>query len=186
MSAADETVHTDNGVTVIGAGNLASDMAPAASTAYARNVCAVLAELVRDGAVHVDLSDEVQAGIVVTHAGHRTKQPPGAPELTTTKAEPASPNGTAEEASPDRTAEQAGPNGTAEPAGSTDSTAQPASPNGTAGPAGSTDGTAGPAGPNGTAVAAGDGTTGDAISPDGAAAGVREHDTSDEAEGGHE
>ncbi|BCJ27526.1 Re/Si-specific NAD(P)(+) transhydrogenase subunit alpha [Actinocatenispora sera] len=72
VSVPDATIRTDNGVTVIGAGHLASDMAPAASTAYARNVSAVLAVLVSDGAVHVDLDDEIQAGIVITHAGERT------------------------------------------------------------------------------------------------------------------
>jgi NAD(P) transhydrogenase subunit alpha len=72
VSVPDATIRTDNGVTVIGTGHLASDMAPAASTAYARNVSAVLAVLVSDGAVHVDLDDEIQAGIVITHAGERT------------------------------------------------------------------------------------------------------------------
>lgn len=58
-----------NGVTVIGADDLPSRMAPAASTAYARNVVAVLAELVHDGELAIDLTDDVQAGVVVTHEG---------------------------------------------------------------------------------------------------------------------
>ena len=45
-SVPDETVVTGNGVTVIGAGNLASETAPAASTAYARNIAALLAHLI--------------------------------------------------------------------------------------------------------------------------------------------
>jgi len=57
------------GVVVIGAGNLPSRMAPAASTAYARTVTALLAHLVKDGEVVVDTTDEIQAAIVVTHAG---------------------------------------------------------------------------------------------------------------------
>jgi proton-translocating NAD(P)+ transhydrogenase subunit alpha len=58
-----------SGVVVIGAGNLPSRMAPAASTAYARTVTALLAHLARDGEIVVDTTDEIQAAIVVTHAG---------------------------------------------------------------------------------------------------------------------
>jgi H+-translocating NAD(P) transhydrogenase subunit alpha len=57
------------GVTVIGAGNLPSEMAPAASTAYAKNMVALLGLLVKDGALAIDRGDDVQAGIVVTHDG---------------------------------------------------------------------------------------------------------------------
>jgi NAD(P) transhydrogenase subunit alpha len=63
------TVVTDGGVTVVGAGNLASAVPRAASSAYSRNVVALLAYLVRDGALALDLDDEVQAGLVVTHGG---------------------------------------------------------------------------------------------------------------------
>src|SRR5262249_29871355 len=58
-----------DGVTLIGAGNLPSAMAPGASTAYARNIAALLAELVRDGDVTVDLTDEIMAAVVVSSAG---------------------------------------------------------------------------------------------------------------------
>ncbi|MGP3967428.1 NAD(P) transhydrogenase subunit alpha [Streptomyces sp. 6N223] len=68
-SLPDHTEVTDGGVTVIGAGNLPSAMATAASTAYARNVTAALTHLLREGALHIDLDDEIQAAIVVTHAG---------------------------------------------------------------------------------------------------------------------
>jgi NAD(P) transhydrogenase subunit alpha len=54
---------------VVGAGNLPSQVPRAASAAYSRNVTALLAMLVRDGVLHIDLQDEVQAGVVVTHAG---------------------------------------------------------------------------------------------------------------------
>ena len=60
---------TDRGVTVIGAGNLPSSVPEAASTAYARNLCALLPVLLADGAIRVDLADEIQAGVVVTHDG---------------------------------------------------------------------------------------------------------------------
>ena len=59
----------DNGVTVLAAGDLPSRMAPAASTAYARNIVALLTQLVHDGTLTIDLTDEIQAGVVITHAG---------------------------------------------------------------------------------------------------------------------
>ena len=63
-----ETV-TENGVTVIGAGALAATVPTAASAAFARNVSALLLHLVADGALAIDLSDEIQAGVVITHEG---------------------------------------------------------------------------------------------------------------------
>ncbi|MDT7538144.1 MAG: H+-translocating transhydrogenase subunit alpha [Actinomycetota bacterium] len=68
-SIPDLTVVTERGVTIIGAGNLPSRVPRASSTAYARNLTALLGLLVRDGALHVDLQDEVLAGLVITHDG---------------------------------------------------------------------------------------------------------------------
>jgi NAD(P) transhydrogenase subunit alpha len=68
-SEPEQAVVRDNGVTVIGAGNLPASMATAASTAYARNLNALLAHLVRDGVPHIDPADEIQAGVVITHQG---------------------------------------------------------------------------------------------------------------------
>jgi H+-translocating NAD(P) transhydrogenase subunit alpha len=69
-----ETVVTENGVTVIGAGNLPSTMPAAASSMYARNVSALLLYLVKGSepnppALVVDLSDDLQQGVVITHEG---------------------------------------------------------------------------------------------------------------------
>ncbi|HZE41429.1 MAG TPA: NAD(P) transhydrogenase subunit alpha [Stackebrandtia sp.] len=64
-----ETLEVAGGVTVIGAGNLASDMAPAASTAYARNLSALLRHLAPDGPPRIDPDDEIAAGVVITHGG---------------------------------------------------------------------------------------------------------------------
>ena len=64
-----ETVVTENGVTVIGAGNLPSTMPAAASAMYARNVSALLLYLVKEGSLAVDLSDDLQRGVVITHEG---------------------------------------------------------------------------------------------------------------------
>jgi H+-translocating NAD(P) transhydrogenase subunit alpha len=68
-SAPDETVVTGNGVTIIGAQNLPSTVPTAASSAYSRNMSALLLHMVRDGALVIDTSDEIQAGVVVTHDG---------------------------------------------------------------------------------------------------------------------
>ncbi len=54
-----KTVVTANGVTIIGAGTIAAQMAPAASDAFARNVQAVLAAITVDGAITVDPADDV-------------------------------------------------------------------------------------------------------------------------------
>jgi len=68
-SVADQTVMTENGARIIGAGDLPAQMPTAASTAYSHNVAALLAELIRDGALRIDPADEIQAGVVVTHQG---------------------------------------------------------------------------------------------------------------------
>jgi proton-translocating NAD(P)+ transhydrogenase subunit alpha len=65
----DRRTVTAEGVTLIGAGNLPSTMPQAASTAYARNLIALLAALMPQGAVALDLGDEIQAAVVVTHGG---------------------------------------------------------------------------------------------------------------------
>jgi NAD(P) transhydrogenase subunit alpha len=65
----DETVVTENGVTLIGAGNLAATVPGAASAAFARNVSSLLLHMVADGALAIDPSDDIQAGVVITHGG---------------------------------------------------------------------------------------------------------------------
>jgi NAD(P) transhydrogenase subunit alpha len=73
VSKPGETFVTDNGVTVIGAGTLPSQMATSASNAYARNITALLLHLVADGALAIDQlitdADEIAAGVVITHDG---------------------------------------------------------------------------------------------------------------------
>jgi NAD(P) transhydrogenase subunit alpha len=64
-----ETVVTDAGVTIIGADNLPASVPSAASAAYSRNISAVLLSMVKDGALAVDLDDEIQAGVVITYDG---------------------------------------------------------------------------------------------------------------------
>jgi H+-translocating NAD(P) transhydrogenase subunit alpha len=68
-SVADQTVMTENGARIIGAGSLPAQVPTAASTAYSHNIAALLAELIRDGALTIDPADEIQAGVVITHQG---------------------------------------------------------------------------------------------------------------------
>ena len=64
-----ETVVTGHGVTIIGAQNLPSTVPTAASNAYSRNISALLLHLTKDGALAIDTSDEIQAGVVITRDG---------------------------------------------------------------------------------------------------------------------
>src|SRR6266851_4958730 len=68
-SVAEQTVVTENGVTLIGAGNLPATVPGAASAAFARNVSSLLLHMVADGALAIDPSDDIQAGVVITHGG---------------------------------------------------------------------------------------------------------------------
>lgn len=60
---------TESGVTVIGAGNLASDLASSSSQMYARNVTALIESLIVGGTVVIDVADELQDAITVAHQG---------------------------------------------------------------------------------------------------------------------
>ena len=73
-SAPGEAVVTANGVTIIGAENLAASVPTAASNAYSRNISALLLHLAGDSAqdareLKIDTTDEIQAGVVVAHGG---------------------------------------------------------------------------------------------------------------------
>jgi H+-translocating NAD(P) transhydrogenase subunit alpha len=64
-----QTTTTDRGVIIVGAANLAGTMPGAASAAYSHNITALVTHLVTDGALLIDLDDEIQAGVVVTNEG---------------------------------------------------------------------------------------------------------------------
>lgn len=68
-SVPDSRVLSGNGVVLIGAGNLASQVPRAASTAYARNISAALELLCPDGELGLDVGDELQAALLITHGG---------------------------------------------------------------------------------------------------------------------
>jgi NAD(P) transhydrogenase subunit alpha len=69
LSQPGETIVTPNGVSVIGADDLPSTMPTSASAAFSRNISALLLHLLVDGQVVINLDDEIQAGVVMTHGG---------------------------------------------------------------------------------------------------------------------
>ncbi|HLM89101.1 MAG TPA: NAD(P) transhydrogenase subunit alpha [Streptosporangiaceae bacterium] len=64
-----ETVVTGNGVRIIGADNLPASVPTASSNAYSRNISALLLHMTSDGALAIDTTDEIQAGVVIAHDG---------------------------------------------------------------------------------------------------------------------
>lgn len=64
-SVPDGRIETENGVVVLGAGNLPAQVPRAASSAWARNVAALLEHLVHDGSVVLDPDDEITAGLLM-------------------------------------------------------------------------------------------------------------------------
>jgi proton-translocating NAD(P)+ transhydrogenase subunit alpha len=68
LTAAGETVVRE-GVTIVGATDLESQVAYHASQMYARNVSNYLLYLVKDGAVKLDLEDEMVRFPLITHGG---------------------------------------------------------------------------------------------------------------------
>jgi len=70
LTAAGETVVSENGVKVISPVNLPSDMATHASQLYAKNIENLLGLLVdEEGNLTLDFDDEIVAGACVTHEG---------------------------------------------------------------------------------------------------------------------
>jgi NAD(P) transhydrogenase subunit alpha len=68
-SAPGQSVVTANGVTIIGATNLPATVPTAASNAFSRNISALLLHMTADGALQIDTTDEIQAGVVITRDG---------------------------------------------------------------------------------------------------------------------
>jgi NAD(P) transhydrogenase subunit alpha len=67
-TVAGQEVHV-GGVRLVGMADAASTMPVDASRLYAKNLTNLLALMVRDGALALDLDDEVLAGTCVTHDG---------------------------------------------------------------------------------------------------------------------
>ena len=68
LSKADETVER-NGVTILAPTNLAATVPVHASQLYSRNLTAFLTLLIKDGALQIDLNDDVLGPSCVTHHG---------------------------------------------------------------------------------------------------------------------
>jgi len=69
LTQAGETVHTDNGVVVVGPTHLASMGCIHSSEMYARNLYNFLSLSIKDGAIALDWEDELVAQTCLTHAG---------------------------------------------------------------------------------------------------------------------
>ena len=78
LTVPDETIVTENGVTVIGTTDFPSRMAAQASTLYANNIRHMLADLTpnKDGVIAHNMDDDVIRGSTVTHQGAITYPPP--------------------------------------------------------------------------------------------------------------
>ncbi|GAD16531.1 NAD(P) transhydrogenase subunit alpha [Lentilactobacillus otakiensis] len=69
-SKPDQTVVTDSGAQLIGAGNLASEMATSASEMFSKNVQAVINDVAdKDAKITIDLADDVMSQLVATDHG---------------------------------------------------------------------------------------------------------------------
>ena len=66
---AGEVVTTRNGVQIVGYTNLPGRIAADASALYAKNLLAFTGLLIKDGALTLDLEDEILKAAVVTHGG---------------------------------------------------------------------------------------------------------------------
>jgi H+-translocating NAD(P) transhydrogenase subunit alpha len=69
LSKAGETVVTDNGVTIFAPENLPATMPAGASAFYARNLSSLLLHMTKEGALEVDLTDEIGGPVTITHGG---------------------------------------------------------------------------------------------------------------------
>lgn len=68
-SKPNEVVTTANGVKIVGWTNMPGRIAADASALYARNLVAFLGLMIKDGALSVDLEEEILKAAVVTHGG---------------------------------------------------------------------------------------------------------------------
>jgi len=73
LSKADEVVEL-NGVTIMAPTNLAATIPVHASQLYSRNVTSFLNLLIKDGALHIDMKDDVVGPSCVTHEGQWMNQ----------------------------------------------------------------------------------------------------------------
>jgi NAD(P) transhydrogenase subunit alpha len=75
LTKAGETVTSPNGVQILGVTNLPSTVPLDASQLYAKNVQTLLDYIIKDGALALDMSDEIVAGTTIVHDGTITHKP---------------------------------------------------------------------------------------------------------------
>lgn len=75
LSVAGETVVTENGVTIVAPENLPATMPAGSSQFYARNISALLLNMVKAGALTLDFEEEVTKATVITHGGAVLSEP---------------------------------------------------------------------------------------------------------------
>jgi NAD(P) transhydrogenase subunit alpha len=75
LTKAGETVTSPNGVQILGVTNLPSTVPLDASQLYAKNVQTLLDYIIKDGALALDMSDEIISGTTIVHDGTITHQP---------------------------------------------------------------------------------------------------------------
>ncbi len=83
LTEKDKKIETDNGVTIIGYTDFPSQMATQSSTLYSNNIRHMIDDLTPDkeGAINVDMTDDVIRGATVTH-GNKITFPPPQPKIT--------------------------------------------------------------------------------------------------------
>ena len=69
LSVPDDTIVTENGVTIIAPTNLPATMPGGASGFYARNISSLLTHFIEEGAMSFDFEEEITVGTVITHDG---------------------------------------------------------------------------------------------------------------------
>ena len=69
LSQPDQTIVTDNGVTIIAPTNLPATMPAGASSFYARNITALTLHLIKDGQLNLDMADEITVATVISKDG---------------------------------------------------------------------------------------------------------------------
>ena len=69
LSEVGKRVVTDGGVIVLAPENLPATVPISASQFYSRNVSALLLHLLKDGALDIELTEEITAGVVITYGG---------------------------------------------------------------------------------------------------------------------
>jgi H+-translocating NAD(P) transhydrogenase subunit alpha len=75
LTVTGQTITSDNGVKIVGTTNLPSTVATDASALYSKNVQTLLDYFIKDGAIALDMTDEIIAGTTLVHDGTIVHKP---------------------------------------------------------------------------------------------------------------